>query len=69
MLDTCESTPSMARVIEMLTKELESMQKEISYLKEEIILVRARIPDCPCGNTMVSTIDEYHGFRGSITNG
>jgi hypothetical protein len=54
MHDSQQSDVELSRVIEMVTKDNESLRKEIQYLYEEINLLKMRIPTCPCGNTMVS---------------
>lgn len=38
--------------------EISDLRTRIRELQEEIALIRLKIPDCPCGNTMVSTHQE-----------
>ena len=40
-----------------LDSEIDDLRQRIRELQEEIALLRLKIPDCPCGNTMTSTVD------------
>ena len=58
MPNTLQSNDDIARFIEMVAKDNELLRKEIQHIYEELELLRLRIPECPCGNTMVSVTEK-----------
>ncbi len=54
-LDSCVA--SEKKSVAELDREIHDLRQRIRELQEEIALIRLKIPDCPCGNTMTSTVE------------